>query len=139
MGFLSNLFKKSSFFSSEYTDKSMMSLAEVSRAHENWKSRFARFMEGTLGYSLDPEVLASADDTELGRWILQMDEAEKNAEKKKLIDHLHQLNSDMHQAASTIAILVNAGNRAEVAKANVQYIFSARQVMTLLKELEKIG
>jgi len=43
-----------------------MSLAEVMNAHANWKSRLNKFMDGTLGYSLDPEVLAQADDTELG-------------------------------------------------------------------------
>jgi hypothetical protein len=139
MGFFSNLFKKSSFFASEYTDKSMMSLAEVMRAHANWKDRFTRFMDGTLGYSLDSEVLAAADDTELGRWILQADEVEKNSEKRKLIDQLHQANGEMHKAASAIAGFLNAGNRAEIGKVNVQYMYSARQVMNLLKELENIG
>lgn len=137
MGFFSNLFKKSSFFASEYTDKSMMSLSEVTNAHANWKNRFAKFMDGTLGYNLDPEVLAAADDTELGRWILQADEVEKNAEKRKLLDQLHQANDDMHKAASAIAGLINAGNRAEIGKVNVQYMFASRQVMTLLKELGK--
>lgn len=139
MGFFSNLFKKSGFFASEYTDKSMMSLAEVINAHSNWKTRFGKFMDGSLGYQLDPEVLAAADDTELGRWILQADEVEKNAEKRKLIGQLHQANSDMHQAAGAIAGLIQAGNRAEIGKVNVQYMFAARQVMTFLKELEKIS
>ncbi|HEY6093975.1 MAG TPA: hypothetical protein VIU93_03385 [Gallionellaceae bacterium] len=137
MGFFSNLFKKSSFFSSEYTDKSMMSLAEVINAHNNWKTRFAKFMDGTLGYSLDPEILAAADDTELGRWILQMDDAESNADKRKLLDQLHQANADMHIAASGIAKLVVAGDTSQISKANVPYMFFSRQVMTLLKELEK--
>lgn len=137
MGFFSSLFKKSSFFSSEYTDKSMMPLAEVINAHANWKVRFAKFMDGSLGYQLDPEVLAASDDTELGRWVLQADEVEKNAGKRKLLDQLHQANSDMHQAASAIAGLILAGNRAEIGKVNVQYMFAARQVMMLLKELEK--
>lgn len=137
MGFFSNLFKKSSFFSSEYTDKTMMSLAEVTRAHENWKARFAKFMDGTLGYNLDPEVLAAADDTELGRWVLQMDDAESNADKRKLLDQLHQANADMHVAASGIAKLLLARDTAQISKANVPYMFFSRQVMTLLKELEK--
>ena len=139
MGFFSNLFKKSSFFSSEYTDKSMMSVSEVISAHANWKTRFAKFMDDTLGYNLDEEVLAAADDSELGRWILQAGEVEKSDERKKLIGALHQENSAMHQAASAIAGLVHAGNHAEIAKVNVQYMFAARHVMTLLKELEKAG
>lgn len=137
MGFFSNLFSKSSFFASEYTDKTMMSLEQVTRAHENWKTRFAKFVEGTLGYSLDPEVLAAADDTELGRWVLQMDDVENDAEKRKLLDQLHQANADMHVAASGIAKLVLAGDTAQLSKANVPYMYFSRQVMTLLKELEK--
>ncbi len=137
MGFFSNLFKKSSFFSSEFTDKSLMPLPDVIHAHSNWKDRFAKFKDGTLGYNLDPEVLAAADDTELGRWILQMDEAEKNSDRRKLIDQLHQANVDMHKAASTIAALILADSRIDIGKDNVQYMYSARQAMTLLKELEK--
>ena len=79
MGFFSNLFTKSTFFSSEFTDKSMMSLTEVMSAHANWKSRLGKFIDGTLGYSLDPDMLAEADDTELGRWILQSDELQMSA------------------------------------------------------------
>lgn len=80
MSFFSDLFKKSSFFASEYTDKSMMSLLEVMNAHANWKSRFSQFMAGTLPYKLDPDMLAQADDTELGRWILQSDTLKMSAE-----------------------------------------------------------
>lgn len=96
MGFFSNLFKKSGFFSSEYTDKSMMLLTDVMNAHANWKARIHRFMAGTLGYSLDPEMVAQADDTELGRWILQSDAQEMRDSRRLLLDQLHTANVELH-------------------------------------------
>ena len=137
MGFFTNLFKKSSFFASEYTDKSLMPFAEVMNAHANWKSRITKFMEGTLGYSLDPEVLAEADDTELGRWILLADSMSTNDEIKNKINQLHKANVELHQAASIIARQVISGNKTELAIANEQYSSAARQVMLLLRELAK--
>lgn len=137
MGFFTNLFKKSNFFASEYTDKSLMPFAEVMNAHANWKTRINKLMEGTLGYSLDPDVLAQADDTELGRWILQSDSLTMSDESKNKINQLHKANVDLHQAASAIARHVNAGNKAEVAIANEQFVSASRQVMLLLRELAK--
>lgn len=139
MGFFSNLFKKSSFFASEYTDKSMMSLAEVMNAHANWKSRVEKFMEGTLGYGLDPEVLAQADDTELGRWILQADGLETSPARRNLLNQLHQANAELHRAASAIARHVQAGNRTDAAVAHEQFLSATKQVMMLLRELSKEG
>jgi len=137
MSFFSNIFKKFSFFTSEDTDKSMMSLAEVMNAHANWKTRFGKFMAGTLGYSLDPDMLAQADDTELGRWILQSDSLKMSDERRNLIIRLYQVNENLHQAASTIARHVHAGNHADVAIANEQYLSESREVMMLLRELGK--
>lgn len=137
MSFFANLFKKSNFFSSEYTDKSLMSLAEVMNAHANWKSRLNKFMAGTLGYSLDPDVLAQADDTELGRWILQSDSLKMSDERRNQIKQLHMENVALHQAASAIALHVHAGNQADVAIANEQFLAASRQVMLLLRELAK--
>lgn len=137
MSFFANLFKKSNFFSSEYTDKSLMSLAEVMNAHANWKSRLGKFMDGTLGYSLDPDVLAQADDTELGRWILQSDSLTMGDERRKQINQLHKENVELHQAASAIALHVHAGNPADVAIANEQFLSASRKVMLSLRELAK--
>lgn len=137
MSFFANLFKKSNFFASEYTDKSIMSLAEVMNAHANWKSRLNKFMDGTLGYNLDPDVLAEADDTELGRWILQSDSLKMSDERKNLINQLHKANVELHKAASTIARHVHAGNQAAVASANEQFLSASRDVMLLLRELGK--
>lgn len=137
MSFFANLFKKSSFFASEYTDKSLMPLAEVMNAHANWKSRLHKLMDGTLGYSLDPEVLAQADETELGRWILQSDSMKMSDERKNQINQLHNANEELHRAASTIARHVKDGNQAEVAAANEQFLSASRQVMLLLRELAK--
>lgn len=137
MGFFSNLFGKSSFFTSEYTDKAMMSLAEVMNAHANWKSRLQKFMDGTLGYNLDPEMLAQADDTELGRWILQNDSLSMSDERRELFKQLHAANSELHQVASTIARHVRSGNQAVLALDNEELALAARQVMLLLRELGK--
>jgi len=137
MSFFSNLFKKSNFFASEYTDKSIMPLAEVMNAHANWKSRVNKFMAGTLGYSLDPEVLAEADDTELGRWILQSDSMKMTDERRNLIIQLHKVNVELHQAASTIARHVHAGNHGDAAIANEQFLSASRNVMLLFRELGK--
>ena len=135
MGFFSNLFTKSTFFSSEFTDKSMMSLTEVMSAHANWKSRLGKFIDGTLGYSLDPDMLAEADDTELGRWILQSDELQISEEKRGVLKQLHQANVEMHGVASAIATLVHAGNQAGVASLNNQFVATSRQVMVLLRNM----
>lgn len=137
MSFFANLFKKSNFFSSEYTDKSLMPLAEVMNAHANWKSRLGKFMDGTLGYSLDPEVLAQADDTELGRWILQSDSLTMSDERRTQVNQLHNENVELHQAASAIARHVHAGNLADVAIANGQFLSASRKVMLSLRELAK--
>ena len=137
MSFFANLFKKSNFFASEYTDKSIMSLAEVMNAHANWKSRLNKLMDGTLGYSLDPDVLAQADDTELGRWILQSDSLKMSDQRKNLISQLHKANVELHQAASTIARHVQAGNSAGVTAANEQFVSASREIMLLLRELGK--
>lgn len=137
MSFFANLFKKSNFFASEYTDKSIMPLLEVMNAHANWKSRLNKFMDGTLGYSLDPEVLAEADDTELGRWIIQSDSLKMSDARRNEIQQLHNANMELHQAASAIAQHVIAGNREGVAAANEQFISASRQVMLLLRELSK--
>lgn len=137
MGFFSNLFKKSNFFASEFTDKSQMTLAEVMSAHANWKSRFQKFTEGTLGYNLDPEVLAAADDTELGRWILQADMLEVGEKRKDLLNQLHAANAELHQAASSIAQHVLTGKNADDVIDNEQFLSASRQVMILLRELGK--
>lgn len=137
MGFFSDLFKKSNFFASEYTDKSMMSLVEVMNAHANWKSRLNQFIAGTLPYSLDPDMLAEADDTELGRWILQSDTLQMSDERRLLIKQLHQANVQLHQAASTIARLIQAGKQADVAVENEKFLNASRQVMMLFRELGK--
>ena len=137
MGFFSNLFKKSSFFTSEYTDKSVMSLVEVMNAHANWKARLNRFIEGTLGYNLDPEVLAASDDTELGRWILQMDEMESNAERKAQLNKLHQANVELHKVAAEIASQIHAGKRDNLSAYNDALQNSCKEVMVLLRDLSR--
>ena len=137
MGFFSNLFKKSNFFASEYTDKSMMSFAEMMGAHANWKSRLQKFIEGTLGYSLDPDMLAQASDTELGRWILQSDALEMSGERRNLLNQLHEANAELHHVASSIARHVLAGNQADVAIDNEKFVSASKQVMLLLRELGK--
>lgn len=137
MGFFSNLFKKSTFFASEYTDKSVMSLAEVMHAHANWKARLNRFIEGTLGYNLDPEILAEADDTELGRWILQMDEQESNAERKVLLKQLHEANQNLHAVASKLAVKVLDGDKTGVAASSELLQTACKDIMVLLRDLGK--
>ena len=137
MSFFSNLFSKSSFFTSEYTDKTMMSLAEVMNAHANWKLRLNKYVEGTLGYALDPEMLAQANDTELGRWILQNDSLSMSDERRELIKRLHDANSELHQVASTIARHVRSGNQAAIAFDNEELAVASKQVMVILMELGK--
>jgi hypothetical protein len=137
MSFFSDLFKKSSFFASEYTDKSIMSLVEVMNAHANWKSRLSQFIAGTLPYKLDPDMLAEADDTELGRWILQSDSLKMSAEKKELIKQLHNANTELHQAASAIARHMLENKQAEIAQANEKILSASRKIMLLFRELGK--
>ena len=137
MSFFSELFNKSNFFTSEYTDKTMMSLVEVMNAHANWKSRLNQFIAGTLPYSLDPDMLAQADDTELGRWILQSDSLKMSDGRRNLTKQLHKANVELHQTASTIARHIHAGNHADVAAHNEQFLAASRQVMMLLRELGK--
>ena len=139
MWFFSNLFKKSGFFSSEYTDKSMMLLTDVMNAHANWKSRIHRFMEGSLGYSLDPEMVAQADDTELGRWILQSDALEMSNERRLVLDKLHKANVELHQVAHAIVRDVLAGNLADAAIHEKQFVAVAKRVMVLLIEVGREG
>jgi len=137
MGLFSSLFNKSTFFESAYTDKSMMPVAQVMGAHANWKSRLNRYMEGTLGYNLDPEVLAQADDTELGRWILQADSQEMSAAQKDMLKQLHQANLELHQVASRIAQLIQDGRREELTDQNEKFQNIAKQVLFLLLDLSK--
>jgi hypothetical protein len=139
MGFFSSLFKTSSFFSSEYTDKSMMLLTEVMNAHANWKSRIHKFMEGTLDYSLDPEMVAQADATELGRWILQSDALEMSAERRLVLDRLHQANVDLHQVAHMIVRDVLAGKLTDAASHEKQFVAASKRVIVLLIELGREG
>ena len=115
----------------------MMSLTEVMSAHANWKSRLGKFIDGTLGYSLDPDMLAEADDTELGRWILQSDELQMSEEKRGVLKQLHQATVELHGVASAIATLVHAGNQAGVASLNDQFVTTSRQVMVLLRDMGK--
>lgn len=137
MGFFSNLFNASTFFESEYTDKTIMPLAQVVSAHVNWKTRLNKFMEGTLGYNLDPEVLVQANDTELGRWILQTDEIELSGIKKDMLKQLHHANQELHQLAGSIAHLIHAGRREEVSGENEKFQNKAREVMYLLLDINK--
>lgn len=135
MGFFSNLFKTSTFFESEYTDKTAMPLAQVISAHVNWKTRLNKFMEGTLGYSLDPEVLLQANDTELGRWILQADAMDFSDEKRDLLKQLHQSNIEMHQVASALAQLVQESRREEMVGLNEKFKVVTREIMHLLLDI----
>ncbi len=137
MSFFSDLFNKSNFFVSEYTDKSLMSLVEVMNAHANWKSRLNQFIAGTLTYSLDPDMLAQADDTELGRWILQSDSLNMSDDRKSLFKQLHRANVELHLAASAIARLIHAGNSTDITVENELYQSASRQIMVLLRELGK--
>lgn len=137
MGFFSNLFKSSDFFESEFTDKTVMPLAQVVSAHVNWKSRMNKFMDGTLGYNLDPEVLMQANDTELGRWILQADVLMLSGIKKDMLKELHRANQELHQVASRIAHIVHNGKREEVSAENEKFQNMARDVMYLLLDIHK--
>jgi len=137
MGFFSNLFKSSTFFESEYTDKTIMPLAQVVSAHVNWKTRLNKLMEGTLGYNLDPEMLKQANDTELGRWILQVDAIETSAIKKDLLKQLHQGNQELHQIASQIAHMIQNGRRDDIAGENEKFQSKAKEVMYLLLDINK--
>jgi hypothetical protein len=135
MGFFSNLFKTSTFFESEYTDKTVMPLAQVLNAHVNWKARLNKFMDGTLGYSLDPEILLQANDTELGRWILQADAMDLSDIKKDLLKQLHQANIEMHQVASSIAQLVHDNKREELPELREKFKTITKDLMYLLLDI----
>ena len=135
MGFFSNLFKTSTFFESEFTDKTAMPIGQVISAHVNWKARLNKFMDGTLGYSLDPEILLQANDTELGRWILQADAMDFSDVKKDMLKQLHQANIEMHQLASTIAQLVHANKREELADVNEKFKIVTKDLMHLLLDI----
>lgn len=137
MGFFSNLFKSSTFFESEFTDKTIMPLAQVVSAHVNWKTRLNKFMEGTLGYKLDPEMLMQANDTELGRWILQSDSIEMSAIKKDMLKQLHQANLELHQVASHIAQIIHDGRREDITGENEKFQSKAKEVMYLLLDINK--
>lgn len=133
----SSLFKSSTFFESEYTDKTIMPLAQVVSAHVNWKSRLNKFIEGTLGYNLDPEVLVQANDTELGRWILQADAMVLSDTKKDMLRQLHQANLELHQVASHIAHFIRDGKRQDLTAANEKFQHIAKEVMYLLLDINK--
>lgn len=137
MGLFSNLFKSSKFFESEYTDKSIMPLAQVISAHVNWKTRLNKFMDGTLGYNLDPEVLMQANDTEVGRWILQTDAMALHGAKKDLLKQLYQVNTEMHQVASHIARLIHDGKREDITGDREKFQDLAKQLMYLLLDVSK--
>lgn len=137
MGFFSNLLKSSTFFESEYTDKSLMPVAQVMSAHANWKTRLNKFMDGTLGYNLDPEVLAQANDTELGRWILQADAMEMGATRKDLLKQLHQVNLELHQVASRIAQTIQSGSGEDISAEKENFQNKAKQITYLLMDISK--
>jgi len=137
MGFFSNLLKNSTFFESEYTDKSIMPVAQVMSAHANWKTRLNKYMEGTLGYNLDPEVLAQANDTELGRWILQTDATAMSEIKKGKLKQLHQANLELHQVASQIATLIHDGKRENILDEKEQFQKITKLIMYLLLDISK--
>lgn len=137
MGFFSSLLKSSTFFESEYTDKSIMPVAQVMSAHANWKSRFNKFMEGTLGYNLDPEVLSQANDTELGRWIMQSDLLVVSDTKKEMLKQLHQVNLELHMLASHIAKLIHSGKKDEISDEKEKFQEMTREVMYLMMDISK--
>lgn len=137
MGFFSNLFKKSTFFESEYTDKSLMSVAQVMGAHANWKSRLGKFIDGTLGYNLDPDVLAAADDTELGRWILQSDAMEMSDPRREMLKKLHEANQELHKVASQIARIIHDGRREDISSLNQRFQDIAKDMLMLLLDISK--
>jgi hypothetical protein len=137
MGFFSRLFESSSFFESEYTVKTIMPLAQVVSAHVNWKVRLNKLIDGTLGYKLDPEMLLQANDTELGRWILQADAAGFSDNHKNLLKQLHQANIDMHQVASRIATMVQDGKRENLETEIEKFKNISKELMYLLLDLGK--
>jgi hypothetical protein len=137
MGLFSNLFKSSTYFESEYTDKTVMPLAQVISAHVNWKSRLNKFMEGTLGYNLDPEILREANATELGRWILQADSMGLSDAKKDMLKQLHLINVELHQIASRIAQNVQEGRRDEISSENEKFKNISKELMYLLLDMSK--
>jgi hypothetical protein len=137
MGFFSRLFESSTFFESEYTVKTIMPLAQVISAHVNWKVRLSRLIEGTLGYKLDPEMLLQANDTELGRWILQADAMGLSENNKITLKQLHQANLDMHQVASRIAMMVQEGKRENLEVENEKFKDISKTLMYLLLDLSK--
>ena len=129
--------RSSTFFESEYTDKSIMPVAQVMSAHANWKTRVNKFMEGTLGYNLDPEVLLQANDTELGRWILQTDAMDMSATKKDMLKQLHQANLELHQVASYIARTIHDGRRENISGESEKFQNLAREITFLLMDISK--
>ncbi len=137
MGFFSNIFKKSSFYESEYTVKDIMPIAQVIGAHANWKARMNKFMEGTLGYQLDPEVLSQSNETELGRWILQADEEEKSGEKRELLKQIHDANAELHAVASEIASAIQGGRQQDISKLNDRFQEIAKNLLLKLLDYSK--
>lgn len=135
MGLFSKQLKSSTFFESEYTDKSIMSVAQVMSAHANWKSRLNKFIEGTLGYKLDSEMLLQANDTELGRWILQADTMEMGVTKKELLTQLYQANHELHHVASRIAQIVQDGSREVIAAEKEKLQNIAKKITYLLMDV----
>jgi len=135
MGFFSNQLKSSTFFESEYTVKTIMPVAKVMSAHANWKTRLNKFVEGTLGYKLDPEVLLQANDTELGRWILQADTMEMGAAKKDLLTQLYQANLELHQLASRIARNIHGGRGEDITGEKEKFQNIAKKVTYLLLDM----
>jgi hypothetical protein len=135
MGLFSKQLKSSTFFESEYTDKSIMSVAQVMSAHANWKSRLNKFIEGTLSYKLDPEMLLQANDTELGRWILQADSMEMGDARKELLAQLYQANLELHQVASRIARIVQDGRREDITGEKEKFQNIAKKITYLLLDM----
>lgn len=104
-------------------------------AHQGWKGRLQRVVEGTSHEDLDPKVVCRDDQCSLGKWI--QGAGRKHCGHRPDFPVLKERHTDFHHLAGKVLQETLAGRKAQaIAVLEGDFTRISREVVTLLSRIE---
>lgn len=105
-------------------------------AHENWKARLQKRLDGTSDEVLDPAVVCLDNRCDLGKWL--HGPGRQRLGQYPAFTVLIARHQYFHQQAGAVVAQTQAGDLAGAAKTlNGPFKYGSNQVVLLLKELKR--
>lgn len=105
-------------------------------AHENWKDRLQKILDGNSSERLDPTVVCQDNRCDLGKWIYGP--GSQHLGHFPAFQVLIARHKYFHEQAATVLSQAQSGANADARKTlNSSYKYASGQVILLLKELQR--